>query len=979
MDNKKPAGSNTFKDMLDGLTAKVMRVNSADTSDKIDAAISRVADSIVDKSSSNFAEMMGRVYSDILSQKFNMKSFQRNIFQGYINADRYIRYENAEEIVDCIPYCARALKVIADEVVAPDDINKNIVQIIQEDNTSEQAKEEFSNVKNINKQLKIERHIKELVYDTLKFGDQFVEICDYTSKDIPVTQIILNESGMEEEVELSEREVVIKYTEINEDGTPEFETEAKWVVKPIMIESDDTKDTVDINNVRLIIHDPRYVIKLQSPRFKMCLGYIILPSNTFGDRSSRAFGGGKTNPRLVSLMAGRGNYKDMLGIDTLYMDLMRMVKKHINNKEFQVNQSEVKDMITRSISEFEQEAAMEFKIRFVPPEKMEHFTLSSRRFFPYGEGVFYKTTFAAKLLIALQTAITIKRLGDSSDKRVIYIDTGTPRNARDLIEEMKESLKKRKVSLDSMGSVGSIPSMVTSYEDYYIPTTNGKKYVEFDTLQSHINLRDLADELKYFRDVLVSSLEVPPAYVGLEENLCSALSSNILLTDGRTLTLQEVINEYDSGKQNEVYSYDSDMGMIYTNKIKWAGKTKLNTELIRVHLDNGEYSDHTPDHLFMLRDGTYIEAQNLVEDQSLMPIYIKGSKRKPTRRGNYTQIYHPGLNLWEDTFISFAKYWNLIDEQTTGKQVHHIRKTSHDEKYPKLQIQCSTCGKPLEVLDKDYDSRKMYSCGDPECGKLAKGYNISLKKLNYKTSCDISYGKCIICGKDITICEDNKKKVFKNVCKDITCINTHLARESADKRSITLKGRNRVYDESGSYTIAPLNHKVVRIEKLEGLHDTGDITVEGDNHNFALAAGVFVHNSNKNALSFENILFARTIVSYQTILGRHLDAVFRKLYKFIYNDLITSDINITFSAPRMLQMERESEHMRMVADLITTLSELGINKEYLQRQYLPLDWDKIDEFETQSDMEDKLYGKEQDNLLTPSISGTGGAGGGGMF
>lgn len=41
----------------------------------------------------------------------------------------------------------------------------------------------------------------------------------------------------------------------------------------------------------------------------------------------------------------------------------------------------------------------------------------------------------------------------------------------------------------------------------------------------------------------------------------------------------------------------------------------------------------------------------------------------------------------------------------------------------------------------------------------------------------------------------------------------------------------------------PLNHEVVSVEALEGLHETWDIEVDHEDHNFALASGIFVHNS----------------------------------------------------------------------------------------------------------------------------------------
>jgi intein/homing endonuclease len=46
-----------------------------------------------------------------------------------------------------------------------------------------------------------------------------------------------------------------------------------------------------------------------------------------------------------------------------------------------------------------------------------------------------------------------------------------------------------------------------------------------------------------------------------------------------------------------------------------------------------------------------------------------------------------------------------------------------------------------------------------------------------------------------------------------------------------------------------VNHKVISIKELDTTEDVYDIEVDG-NHNFALSAGVFVHNSKDSADAF---------------------------------------------------------------------------------------------------------------------------------
>ena len=815
-DNVKIDQKGGFTQIVDKIKEKIMGVNSDKVGDAIDDSLSRVSNTIINKDAANYSDMVKSVFADSLQDYFSKNSNQPNALYSYISTDRLARYNNCEEVVDKISYCSRALNVLTDEITAPDELTKIIIQIFSEENAIDDPKI-LANVKQIKKDLKLDSVVRDIVYDTLMYGDQFIEICDYTNNDVPLTQSLLSESGEweDKEIEGLQESYDIKYDLDTPDPLYESEdivTTQVFKIKPIIVEDVDTnnnKKEHEIANIRIIVHDSNYVIKLQTDRFKMCLGYLILPK--YGNRPAN-YGVGSatgigTGGGMMQLLSGNTSSK-IMGVDAMYVDIMKIIKNKLAGKSLDVNKKEVVDMITRSVAEYEQQESGDFKIRFVAPDRMVHFNINPKRFFPYGESMFYKIIFSAKMLIALETALTIKRLSEASDKRIIYVEAGTNRSVRDAITEIKEAMKKRKISLDSMGNVGSIPSMITSYEDYYIPQVNGKRFVEFDRLEPTVSVREMSDELKYFRDILVAALSIPPSYLSLEENLCTALDTKISLTDGRTLTLQEVIDEYNSGKKLEVYSYDPEMGMVYTNPIKWAGKTRLNTELIRVHLDNGEHIDCTPDHPFMLRDGSYMEAQNLAEGQSLMPLYLKPSSRLKTARGKEE--------------------------------------------------------------------------------------------------------------------------------------------------------------------MAPINHKVVRIEVLSETCDTGDITVDGKNHNFATAAGVFVHNSNKNALSHENILFARTIISYQTMFSPRLFDLFNKIHTFIHKKSMPDSIKTTFSPPKMLQTERDAEYMRNATDVITSLAGIGINQEYLKKKYIPLDWDDLDKYESKNKL-DKEMEKE---LNPPDMMGGGAAPGG---
>lgn len=72
--------------------------------------------------------------------------------------------------------------------------------------------------------------------------------------------------------------------------------------------------------------------------------------------------------------------------------------------------------------------------------------------------------------------------------------------------------------------------------------------------------------------------------------------------------------------------------------------TNPKATLMRIWLDNGEYVDVTPDHRMMLRDGTFIQAANLKENDSLMPYYqrIKDGRKYvlDNSTGKFVAQYH---------------------------------------------------------------------------------------------------------------------------------------------------------------------------------------------------------------------------------------------------------------------------------------------------------------------------------------------------
>ncbi|MEW5858235.1 MAG: DNA topoisomerase (ATP-hydrolyzing) subunit B [Cyanobacteriota bacterium] len=149
----------------------------------------------------------------------------------------------------------------------------------------------------------------------------------------------------------------------------------------------------------------------------------------------------------------------------------------------------------------------------------------------------------------------------------------------------------------------------------------------------------------------------------------------VALADGRSLSFKEIVAEQAQGKEHFCYTVRPS-GNIGIERIINPRMTKANARVIKVTLDNGETIVCTPDHLFMLRDGSYKPAALLTPEDSLMPLYRQVSDKKET--GNtitgYERVWNTKKDEWIYTHV-LADFYNLrnsVYESTDGNHRHHV-------------------------------------------------------------------------------------------------------------------------------------------------------------------------------------------------------------------------------------------------------------------------------------------------------------------
>lgn len=321
---------------------------------------------------------------------------------------------------------------------------------------------------------------------------------------------------------------------------------------------------------------------------------------------------------------------------------------------------------------------------------------------------------------------------------------------------------------------------------------------------------------------------------------CFTKDTKVKLTDGRDLSFKDLIKESKAGKKNYTYTVNS-IGLINIAQIKNPRLTIRNAKIIEVTLDNGEKIKCTPNHLFMLKDGSYKEAQHLTPQDSLMPLYQKLSQETDRiNREGYVLIFQNKLNEWVPAHHLTDNY-NLgkhIYQKSAGRVRHHIN-------FDKLNNNPDNVTRMLwkEHWQVHYNHASEQHKNPEYRQKIAEGR----KKYWAKPS------KILKGNKNHTINKTGRVK-FLNICRKVMKLYSALDEKNYNEtRSLVYPYGSSPYWQTGLknyFNDNPdlirfeinKNHRITKIENLSTREDVYDLTIEGT-HNFALTSGVFVHNS----------------------------------------------------------------------------------------------------------------------------------------
>jgi len=376
-------------------------------------------------------------------------------------------------------------------------------------------------------------------------------------------------------------------------------------------------------------------------------------------------------------------------------------------------------------------------------------------------------------------------------------------------------------------------------------------------------------------------------------NMPVKFDSIIPLLDGRNITIKELSEEIKSGKEIWVYSCQDGTNKTVPGKVVWCDKNYTSEKIVQIELDDDSILECSPEHPFILRDGTEVRADELMESDSLMPFYRKLSEKKnKCDLDKYEMILSNESNEYDFTHRIVANELN-VKSYGEPEVIHHVDFNKYNNEPANLQKMdffehkkfhadhCKAVLHTPEVTKKRLDSLQKYLRSDSRKKRLSdemRGkrikyfdeYNASpLHSTHNKIRSDVKRNMWKDPKKRKAYCENMKNK-WNDKLEDILQI--EISKVSRGERGAinhdellqSLKNNNNFISEwesvnSREFKRLPSrakdgqrNHKVKSVSVIAEKSDVYCMTVVGpngerDRHNFAILGknkdGTFNENS----------------------------------------------------------------------------------------------------------------------------------------
>ena len=162
----------------------------------------------------------------------------------------------------------------------------------------------------------------------------------------------------------------------------------------------------------------------------------------------------------------------------------------------------------------------------------------------YGSSQLESARYIWKRLMLLEDSALIFRLQRAPERYAFYVDMGSlpPQQALAELNKIRMMNRKKQFMDPNTNKLNLKFEQLTPMDDMYIPVRDGKKATQVETLQSPA--WQSVEDINYFREIMFAAIQIPKAYLGMEEGVVrSVLSSQDVRFARSILRIQrELIN-----------------------------------------------------------------------------------------------------------------------------------------------------------------------------------------------------------------------------------------------------------------------------------------------------------------------------------------------------------------------------------------------------------------------------------------------------
>ena len=232
-------------------------------------------------------------------------------------------------------------------------------------------------------------------------------------------------------------------------------------------------------------------------------------------------------------------------------------------------------------------------------------------------------------------------------------------------------------------------------------------------------------------------------------DFCLHEDTQIKLLNGEIYSIKDIKSKFDNNEELWVYSVDEN-GDFKPGKVTDVWISGYVNQMIKITLDNGKEIITTPNHRYMLRDGSYEEAKDLSVDQSLMPLYFN------YHNGYESVKINSKNNVWRSVY-------KLVSGELLSEQIKEAKARSEED--------------IIQIHHSDFNKLNNYPSNLKPMGKIEHWYYHA----KLATEDEERFEKFIKAGRDYWDSEEGRLRKSKEMSESIKKFWKSLSNEEREE------------------------------------------------------------------------------------------------------------------------------------------------------------------------------------------------------